>query len=288
MKIIQAAHLGMCFGVRDAIDLALQGAKSGPLTILGELVHNQTVLQDLKRQGVRIELNAAEVSTETVMITAHGASEKTLNRVRERGLNLIEATCPLVHFAHRAVRQLIEQGYHPVIIGKRDHVEVRGLTEDLADFAVILSEEDIERLPERARFGVAAQTTQPIDRVRRLVQLLKERFPRADVRFADTVCHPTKQRQSAAVELARQCEVVIVVGGANSNNTRELVETCRREGAKAYHVQTAADLKPEWIEGRQTVGVTAGTSTPDSLIAGVMARLEVFARESQFANTLVS
>ena len=170
-----------------------------PLTILGDLVHNERVLAELRARGIRIAQHAAAVETAAAMVTAHGASEKAMNRARERGLVLTEATCPLVRVAHRAVARLVREGYHPVIVGQRDHVEVRGLTEDLADFDVVLSEADLFELRERARFGVAAQTTQPIERVRRLVELLRLRFPSAEVRFIDTVCQPTKQRQNAAL-----------------------------------------------------------------------------------------
>ena len=138
---------------------------------------------------------------------------------------MLEATCPLVHLAHRAVARLVRDGFHPVIIGKRDHVEVRGLTEDLKAFDVVLREAGrAGPCAERPRFGVVAQTTQPIDRVRELVGLMRRRFPDSEVRFIDTVCQPTKQRQHAAIELAQQCDVVIVIGGAHSNNTHELVE----------------------------------------------------------------
>ena len=156
-----------------------------------------------------------------------------------------------------------------MIIGKRDHVEVRGLTEDLSDFDVVLSETDVLELKQRPRFGVAAQTTQPIDKVRHLVEFIRRRFPDSEVLFADTVCQPTKQRQTSAVELARQCEVVIVIGGAHSNNTHELVKTCSRFCSRVHHVQTAAELRKEWFDGAETVGLTAGTSTPDSCIADV-------------------
>jgi 4-hydroxy-3-methylbut-2-enyl diphosphate reductase len=282
MRILRATHLGMCFGVRDAIALALDHAEREPLTILGDLVHNETVLKQLRSQGVQIEHQAAAVSTPTVMITAHGASERARGRVRERGLNVVEATCPLVHFAHRVVEKLVREGCHPVIIGQRDHVEVRGLTEDLAEFDVVLHEDDVARLRERPRFGVAAQTTQPIARVQRLVALLRERFPRSEVRFIDTVCQPTKLRQSAAVELAQQCDVVVVIGGAHSNNTRELVATCSQFCDRVYHVQTAADLRSIWFTGDEAVvGLTAGTSTPDSVIDEVQAWLEGFARFQQ-------
>ena len=268
MRILRATHLGMCFGVRDAIALAQQHS-AAPLTILGDLVHNETVLSDLRSQGVKIERQVADVSTPTVMITAHGASERAMSRVRARGLNVLEATCPLVHYAHQTVAALVRDGFHPVIIGQRDHVEVRGLTEDLAEFDVVLTEEEVRNLRERPRFGVASQTTQPIERVHALVGLLRRRFPDAEIRFIDTVCRPTKQRQSAALELAQQSDVVIVIGGAHSNNTRELVATCGQFCARVHHVQHADDLRMEWFATAETVGITAGTSTPDRVIDDV-------------------
>ena len=266
MKIIRAKYLGMCFGVRDAIALATQTGHAAPLTILGDLVHNETVLADLRARGVSIKNDVDSVATQTVMITAHGASERVLNRARQRGLNVLEATCPLVRVAHEAVAELVRAGFHPVIIGKRDHVEVRGLTDDLAAFDVVLTEEDVLALPEHPRYGVAAQTTQPIDKVRWLAGLIRCRFPQSEVRFVDTVCRPTKQNQSAAMELAQKCDVVIVIGGAHSNNTRELVETCRRHCSRVHHVQDAAGLRAEWFAGVGTAGITAGTSTPDAMI----------------------
>jgi 4-hydroxy-3-methylbut-2-en-1-yl diphosphate reductase len=269
MNIIRAEHLGMCFGVRDAIALALRTAESGPLTILGDLVHNETVIAELHAKGIQFQNDAKEVATESVMITAHGASERRMNAVRERGLSVLEATCPLVHLAHRSVAKLVKDGFHPVIIGKHDHVEVRGMTEDLAEFDIVLTEADVLHLRERPRYGIAAQTTQPIEKVRHLVGLIRRRFPKSEVRFVDTVCQPTKQRQHAAAELAQRCDVVIVIGGSHSNNTHELVATCRRHCSNVHHVQTSSNLRQEWFVHAKTVGLTAGTSTPDTVIEEV-------------------
>ena len=273
MKIIRAQSLGMCFGVRDAIDLAFRQADAGPLTILGDLVHNTAVLSDLRTRGIAIAHDAAQVKTQTVMVTAHGASERALANTRALGLDVVEATCPLVRVAHRAVRALVRDGYHPVIIGQRAHVEVRGLTEDLDAFDVVLTEDDVRALPDRPRLGIAAQTTQSLERVRHLVALIRRQFPRSDVRFIDTVCQPTKQRQNAARELARECDVVIVVGGADSNNTRELVSTCSQHCTRVHHVQTESELRPEWFSAVGAVGITAGTSTPDHVIDFVERRI---------------
>src|SRR5436190_3164875 len=242
LRIVRAAHLGMCFGVRDAIALAVEHAEAGPLTILGDLVHNPTVLGSLERKGIAIAQDVADVTTTTLMVTAHGTSARTLASTRALGLTVIEATCPLVHVAHRAVAALARDGYHVVIVGQRDHVEVRGLTGDLDRFDVVLHDEDVLALEEHPRLGVAAQTTQAVERVRHLVALIRQRFPRSEVRFVDTVCKPTKDRQAAAVEMARHVDVVVVVGGRASNNTRELVATCARYCARVHHVETEADI----------------------------------------------
>ena len=273
MRILRATHLGMCFGVRDAIALALAVADAEPLTILGELVHNPTVVGEMRARGIATANEVSQVATRTVMVTAHGTSQRALAETRARGLKVVEATCPLVHVAHRAVTALLRDGYHMVIVGQRDHVEVRGLTDDLDHFDVVLHEGDVARLTEHPRIGVAAQTTQPIAHVRHLVALIRRRFPHSDVRFIDTVCRPTKERQDAAVDMARQCDVVVVVGGAASNNTRELVKTCRGYCARVHHVQTEADLRADWFLDADVVGITAGTSTPDDVIARVEQRI---------------
>lgn len=279
MNILRAAHLGMCFGVRDAIAIAHHEARRQPVTVLGQLVHNPAVLRDLESRQVQIVNAPAEVRTPTVLITAHGASDKARHALTTRGLDVIETTCPLVRHAHEALAALIRAGCHPVIIGQRHHVEVRGLTEDLADFDVILTEADIDGLVERPRYGVVAQTTQPLERAERLVAALRLRFPAAEVRFSDTVCRPTKQRQQAAIDLARQCDVVVVVGGTNSNNTRELAATCRRYCARVHQIEGAAELQPGWFARGETVGLTAGTSTPDLIIDGVEQALRSLAAD---------
>jgi 4-hydroxy-3-methylbut-2-en-1-yl diphosphate reductase len=281
LTVRRAAHLGMCFGVRDAITLAHAAARQNPVTVLGELVHNETVLADLESRGVRFASTPDAVTTDTVLITAHGTSDRMRAALKEDGFKVVESTCPLVHVAHRALRDLVAAGFHPIIIGKREHVEVRGMTGDLDDFNVVLTPEDIAGIEPRPKFGIVSQTTQPIERVRELVALIRSRFPQAEVRFRDTVCQPTKQRQTAAVELAQESDVVIVIGGANSNNTRELVATCSRHCARVHYVQHPRDLRPEWFRHVESVGITAGTSTPDELIDGVEQAIAELCGEKQ-------
>lgn len=273
LTVRRAEHMGMCFGVRDAITLAKREAAVAPLTVLGELVHNATVLEELSRSGVRFENQPEHVRTPAAMITAHGTSDGARARAESAGLQLRDATCPLVHQAHRQLQGLVEQGYHPVVIGCAGHVEVRGMIDDLEAVDVVLSAQEVMQLQARKRFGVVAQTTQPIARVRLLVEQIRQTFSEADVKFVDTVCQPTKQRQSSAEALGRQSDVVIVVGGANSNNTKELARTCGRYCEAVYHVQGPEDVRAEWLPWGGVAGLTAGTSTPDTLIDAVEKRI---------------
>jgi 4-hydroxy-3-methylbut-2-en-1-yl diphosphate reductase len=273
MRVVRARHLGMCFGVKQAIVRALAAGERQPLTILGDLVHNEAVLADLRARGVRTCAETGDVGTATVMVSAHGASERRLAQLRARDLRVLNATCPLVRAAHRAVAMLVADGCHPVIVGQAGHAEVRGLTEDLESFDVVLRDEDVDGLQQRPRFGIAAQTTQPAERVDRIAALIGRRFPDSEIQTINTVCMPTRLRQQSAEDLARQADVVLVVGGACSNNTRELAATCRRHCARVYHVQTAEDVRPEWLEGVEVAGITAGTSTPGHIIDGVETRV---------------
>jgi 4-hydroxy-3-methylbut-2-enyl diphosphate reductase len=248
------------------------------LTVLGELVHNRDVLHMVREAGVQVAPSLeADVATPRVLITAHGASRRAIRELESRGLLVEEATCPLVRHAHRMLERLVAQGFFPVVIGKPDHAEVRGLVGDLDEYAVIEHPQQIAALAGRPRLGVVSQTTQPLQYVRALVEAIRAAYPDAEVRFADTVCQPTKDRQLAARRLAAACDVVIVVGGRNSNNTRQLVAACREAGARAHQVETAADLRAEWLHEARSVGLTAGTSTPDHVIDAVHAALQRFA-----------
>ena len=275
MKVIVAKHFGICFGVRDAIAQAHALAREAPLTILGELVHNPIVRERLRAQGVQ-EQSSADATTWRVMITAHGTSDKQRAALNKRGLEVADGTCPLVRYAHDQLKLLVRDGYFPVVIGLADHVEVRGLVGDFADACVINEVADIGKLPPRARYGIISQTTQPIDRVRTLVAEIARAHPKAEIRFADTVCKPTKDRQLALKKLIAAAEVIVVVGGRQSNNTRQLVETCRAGGKRALHIERPEELQPEWFRGFAVVGLTGGTSTLLETVEAVRRRLEEF------------
>src|SRR5437588_8073871 len=276
MKIVTAEHFGICFGVRDAIAQAETLAREAPLTILGELVHNPIVRERLRAEGIREESSDAAVQTPRVMITAHGTSDKRREALSKSGLVVADGTCPLVRYAHEQLKRLVHAGYFPVVIGLANHVEVRGLIGDFADAFVIGESADIQNLPARPRYGIISQTTQPIDRVRALVAEIARAHPSAEIRFADKVCKPKKDRQLALRKLIEGADVIVVVGGRRSNNTRQLVETCRAAGKRALHVERPEELQPEWFRGLRAVGLTGGTSTLPETVEAVRQRLEEF------------
>ena len=283
MNIHIAEHYGLCFGVRDAIAQAERLAGEGPLTILGELVHNPVVRERLAARGV-LESSLAQVGTAPtaqVMITAHGASDRDRAAWRAAGFGVADGTCPLVRHAHHQLRALVDLGCFPVVIGQRNHVEVRGLIGDFPEAVVIQCEADFDDLPPKPRYGIVSQTTQPFEHVQALVTAARARFPQSEVLFRDTVCQPTKNRQTALRRLIEQCEVIVVVGGQNSNNTLALVNATRFAGRRAIHITHPDELRAEWFEGVQELGVTAGTSTLGETVAAVVARIEAFAALEQ-------
>lgn len=281
MKIILAEHYGICFGVRDAIAEAEQLAREGPLTILGELVHNPVVREKLARQGVSEgALDDPASAAPLVMITAHGTSDRKREDLRSAGFEVSDGTCPLVKQAHEQLRLLVGLGYFPVVIGKPGHVEVQGLIGDFPEACVVESIEDAERLPCRARYGVISQTTQPIEKVNALVESIRRSHPESDVRFRDTVCQPTKNRQSAMRKLIGQCDTLVVIGGRNSNNTLQLAAVGRSAGLRVYHIERPSELEPQWFAESEIVGITAGTSTLKETVIAARECLEHFANEN--------
>jgi 4-hydroxy-3-methylbut-2-en-1-yl diphosphate reductase len=195
-----------------------------------------------------------------VLVTAHGISDRERGRLEAEGKQLIDTTCPLVARVHQAARALQAEGYHVLVIGRRGHVEVEGIVGDLDDYQVIESSEEVTAYP-HPRLGIVCQTTMTEARVERIRAAIVARNPHAEIMFIDTVCLPTKEHQRALERLLDRVEAVVVVGGRNSNNTRELAARCRERGKPALHVQSAGELDPAWFKGFATVGLTAGTST---------------------------
>jgi 4-hydroxy-3-methylbut-2-enyl diphosphate reductase len=271
MRVLLAEVMGMCFGVRDALK-RLEGIEQpGQVTIHGELVHNEVVLTQLGARGFHMvsETNRRALpQTPTVLVTAHGISDRERRRLESAGKQLVDTTCPLVTRAHRAAQALQLEGYHVLVIGRLGHVEVEGIVQDLESYDILPGPEAAKPYPQR-RLGIVCQTTATSRNVQKVREAIAAHNPGAEIRFVDTVCQPTKDHQGALQRLLEQVQAVVVVGGRNSNNTRELAALCRERNVPAFHVQGPADLDPDWFAGLKTVGLTAGTSTLDSTIAEV-------------------
>jgi 4-hydroxy-3-methylbut-2-en-1-yl diphosphate reductase len=271
MKVSLASAMGTCFGVQDAINLAMSPEFHSDLTIVGQLVHNPQVSESLKRNGVSLVPgieDIGQIKTKKVMITAHGTADKTKKKLNDAGFIVYDASCPLVMRVHQTIKSLVAKGYYPVVIGQEDHVEVKGIVGDLDDHVVINNEDDFIKIRESGnrKLGIVSQTTQQTDKVEDLVKKIRALDYVDDVAFVNTICQPTRDRQIAVHELADQVDLMIVIGGFNSSNTKKLVQVCAEKGVDAYHIESFLQLDQEWFIGRQHVGITAGTSTPEDVI----------------------
>ncbi len=252
MRVIRADAMGMCFGVRDALEVMETVARPEEVTVHGELVHNAEVQRRIDDRGFRVLDESERVGvvppTPFVLITAHGISNTERRRLEGFGRRLIDTTCPLVLRAHQAARSLRDEGYHVLVIGKRGHVEVQGIVEDLESVDVVQSVDEVRPYP-HTRLGVICQTTTADRTARDTLVAIQRCNPGAEVRFVDTICRPTKDRQRALERLLDRVEAVVVVGGANSNNTKQLAARCLERGRPAWHVQGPSDLDPSWFDG---------------------------------------
>jgi 4-hydroxy-3-methylbut-2-en-1-yl diphosphate reductase len=271
MNVIKADVLGMCFGVRDALALIEHVENPERVTIHGELVHNEEVLARLSARGFQMVKEGQRrplPMTDTVLVTAHGVSNAERARLRQGGKQILDTTCPLVERAHQGAQKLQDDGYHVLVIGKPGHVEVQGIIEDLRSYTVVPSAADVRAYP-HGRLGIMCQTTTPVALADEIRAIVAAKNPHAEIRFIDTICLPTKEHQRALERMLDRVQAVVVVGGRNSNNTRQLVLRCQERGLRTYHVQGPDDLRAEWFDGIDTVGLTAGTSTLDETIDAV-------------------
>lgn len=276
-QIIRASHLGFCFGVRDALAVAADDEHPEQTVVYGELVHNRDVTDWLHaRQFETVsETQRDEIpQRDRVLITAHGISDKRRQSLLAAGKQLIDTTCPLVGRVHDTARKLVQADYHVIVIGRHDHVEVQGITEDLPDggWNVVQTPASVGRY-DATRIGIVCQTTMPGDIAEACRDEITRQNPQATIRWINTICRPTRQRQSAVDTLCDSVDVVVVVGGSNSNNTRRLTQRCRMRGVLAYQVQSARELQRKWFQDVTSIGLTAGTSTPDTTIDAVENRI---------------
>jgi 4-hydroxy-3-methylbut-2-enyl diphosphate reductase len=280
MEVLLANPRGFCAGVERAIEIVERAlAQNGPpIYVRHEIVHNKTVVEDLRAKGAVFVEELDEVPAgATVIFSAHGVAQAVRRDAEARGLKVFDATCPLVTKVHVEVTRMLREGYEIVMIGHRGHPEAEG-TMGQADRGMHLVEavEDVARLEVRdpARVAYVTQTTLSVDDAQAIIGALKARFPLIRGPKKDDICYATQNRQDAVKIMTPHCEVVIVVGSPNSSNSNRLREVAENMGAHAYMVDSAADLRPEWVAGKRRVGVTAGASAPEVLVEQLVARLK--------------
>jgi 4-hydroxy-3-methylbut-2-enyl diphosphate reductase len=274
VDITVAKNAGFCFGVKRALELVARAADdpSRPVHTLGPLIHNPQEIARLDARGVRQVRSLDEVNEGAIVLSAHGVDPKIEDTARARGLPVIDATCPFVRRAHDHIRGLAEEGYAVVILGDRGHREVEGLAARVGGKAeIVTSAEEVHELPFRRRYGLVVQTTQRPQALCEVAAALAERC--RELRVFNTICEATMKRQESARELAERSDVMIVVGGRNSANTRRLHEICISTGTPTHHVETADEVDAAWVRAAGRVGVTAGASTPDWIVDEVVTRL---------------
>ncbi len=273
MKVTLANHAGFCFGVRRAVDMAGKIAEAGGGHSLGPVIHNRHVVEALAANGVSPVADLAEVKDGAVLFPSHGAAPTVYAEAGRRGLEVHDATCPLVRKAQRAAQDLLEQGYSVVVVGDAKHAEVQSIVGWTGGKAMVIGgPEEVKDLPPLQRVGVLSQTTQPASVLEGVVAALREKA--AEVRIEPTICQVTKERQAEAMELARQAQVVLVVGGKHSANTRQLVQISQDQGARTYHVESAVEIEPAWFSEVDSVAILAGASTPDWITEEVVAKMK--------------
>jgi small subunit ribosomal protein S1 len=274
MEVRVASKAGFCYGVKRAIEMSMDTVRNrpGPIFSLGPLIHNPQVVARLGQLGVREINDIGELKTGTLIIRSHGVAPALLNAAREQGLDIVDATCPFVRRIQVVARDLIEKGYQVVIVGDKNHPEVQailGWTDGKAE--VVENPDEAVLVKAQGKVGVLAQTTQYVENFDAVVETLRKTG--SDVQAFKTICRATSERQKAARELAGQVDVMIVVGGAESANTRKLASLCQASGTTTYHIEEAGELEPAWFQGVKAAGLTAGASTPDWIIEEVKSRM---------------
>ncbi|HEX6030730.1 MAG TPA: 4-hydroxy-3-methylbut-2-enyl diphosphate reductase [Tepidiformaceae bacterium] len=302
VQIIRATEMGFCMGVRRAVQIMqAEATPQNPVYSVGEIVHNPHVVRSLEAGGVNQlpgpdeidgdvgKATARQVSKGRVAITAHGVGERVTRELESSGLEIIDTTCPIVTRAQRYGQKFVRDGWHVLIFGDPGHKEVRGImgwtmSKDGASHATIVSHADIDHLRDLVdnfpggfpnKIGVMAQTTHKMEDFAKFVSnlMLLGRERNFEMHVVNTLCHATTGQQEAAAELARQVDVMVVVGGKKSANTRHLKEVCEEQGTPAHHIEGPDELDPTWFTGMERIGLTAGASTPDYSIDEVETRL---------------
>ena len=281
MKIFLAKDAGYCFGVRDAVNLAYDTAKGhGDVYMLGDIVHNENVVADLNKAGARVVKSLDEVPDgKPILFRAHGTLVETWDDAKSKDMNIVDATCPLVKEIHDEVLKLSKEGRKIIIIGDHGHDEVVGIASQVNDAIVVSNEKEAMKLRKMKRAGVVSQSTQTIENVQKIINIIMTKV--YDLNFVNTICFPTKRNQDQIKDLAKECDVMIVIGSFTSANSKRLTMLAEEINKKSYQVTDADDINIEWFAGAKTVGLSAGASTPDNIINNVLDKIKTISENHE-------
>jgi len=279
MKVLVAEKCGFCPGVRNAISTAervlAESDGTEPVYCLGPIIHNEDVVERLAGAGLHTVESVDEIDCGTVLIRSHGVAPKELDRLRQKGLHIVDATCVLVKRVQEIAKQLEQEGYEVVIIGEENHPEVQGVMGCVDDVVVVADEGDLDRLPRDGRLGIVCQTTQSPEHLGRMLGIIGRGSFR-EMKVINTLCKEAIKRQESAIALCKTVDIMFVLGGLHSANTRRLAELCKKHNSATFHLQNWDGLDKSVLSGRNIAGVTAGASTPNWVIDEFVNHLEAF------------
>ena len=277
MKLLIAKDSGYCFGVRDAVDLAYKTAEeSGDVFMLGNIVHNENVVNDLDKIGAKVVRTLDKVPDgKPILFRAHGTTTDVWKKAKNMGMNIIDATCPLVKEIHNEVKALDSEGRCIIIIGDHGHDEVVGIASQVKNPIIVSSPEEAQNLRKMKKVGIVSQSTQTIENVQTIINIIMTKA--FDLRFVNTICFPTKRNQQQLKDLSEKCDVMLIIGSFTSANSKRLHQLALERNKKSYQVTCADEIESEWFNNAEIVGISAGASTPDSIIQDVIQHIKSFA-----------
>ena len=283
MKILLAKNAGYCFGVRDAVNMAYDTAKEhGDVYMLGTIVHNERVIENLDKAGAKVVSKIDEVPNgKTLLFRAHGTSPKLWEEARNKNINLVDGTCPLVTEIHHEIKALQKEGRKTIIIGDHGHDEVVAIAAQVEKPIIIANVDEAHRMRKIKRAGIVSQSTQMIENVQEIINVLMQKV--YDLRFINTICFPTRRNHEQIKELAVQCDVMIVIGSFTSANSKRLTQLSLERNKRSYQVTSASDLNTEMFKNCKSVGISAGASTPDEIIQEVVNKIKIIGKNTEGA-----
>ena len=279
MKITIAKDAGYCFGVRDAVNMAYDASeKFGEVYMLGDIVHNENVIDDLSNAGATVVSKLDDIpKNKPILFRAHGTVNDVWKEAESKDMNIIDATCPLVHEIHHEVRKLYKENRQIIVIGDHGHDEVVAISNQVPDTIVIANSEEAKKMKKFKKAGIVSQSTQMIENVQEIISILMTKV--FDLNFVNTICYPTKRNHEQIKDLSTQSDLMIIIGSFTSANSKRLTELAKQRNKNTYQVTCADDLEVQWFNDIKSVGISAGASTPDYLIEGVENRIKEIDKE---------